>query len=102
MNNSTIVIAELNINESLNKSGMEYGKKFNTVFNAYEKKGGELATIIKALIQEAANNPLDFAGLIAGFSSKIDRTSWNNVSTFLRTTAKKDGYKISLTCDSSG
>ena len=99
MNTQSIIIADLNANSSLTNSGIAYGKKFNTVFNAYEKKGGELATIIKALIQESANKPLDFAGLIAGFASKIDRTNWNNVSTFLRTTAKKDGFKISLTCD---
>ena len=99
MNNSSIVIADLKSNDSLTNSGVEYGKRFNTVFNAYEKKSGELVVIVKALINEAANRPNDFAGLIAGFASRINRTNWNNVSTFFRTTAKKDGFRVSLTCD---
>ena len=99
MNNSSIIIADLNTNDSITNSGIAYGAKFNTVFNAYEKKSGELVVLVKALINEAANRPNDFAGLLAGFASKINRTSWNSVSTFFRTTAKKEGYKVSLTCD---
>lgn len=97
--NNTFVLADLSVNTGLTNSGIEFGKQFNTVFNTMDKKAGELVTIIKAMIKTTANKPQDFAVMAGGFASKIDRKSWNSVSTFFRTVSKKEGFKVSFTCD---
>ena len=100
-NSNTFVIADLATNSGLVDQGVEFGKTFNTSFNTLEKKTGELAVIVKAMIQASASKPQDFAQIAKGFASKIDRKNWNSVATFVRTTAKKAGFKISMTSDKS-
>ncbi len=97
--NSSVLMTDLDTNDVLHNSGLEYGLQFNKAFNAYNKKAGDLATIVKAVVKESAGNPQNFAHIAKAFATKISRANWNNVATFFRTTAKKEGYTVSMTCD---
>ena len=98
-NNSLVIISDLTDNKELSKAGQEFGATFNTALNAAVKSSNTMTTITKALINTAAGNPQNFAHLAQAFATKISRANWNSAATFFRTTAKKEGYTVSMTCD---
>ncbi len=97
--NSLVIITDLNENKTLAKTGQEFGAKFNAAINAAIKSSDTMTTVTKAMIKEAAGNPQTFAALAQAFATKISRAHWNSAATFFRTTAKKEGYTVSMTCD---